>query len=361
MSLKRLFSRSKILMETKGEVVKGYKAFDKDLKCRDYQFKVGDIYTHKGEFKLCETGFHFCLKPADVFNYYSFAPETRVCEIEALGDVAGEGDKRVTNKIKILREIPKLELFELVNQGKENTGLTNSGDRNSGHYNSGDYNSGNYNSGIYNSGDCNSGSYNSGDHSSGDHNSGNRNSGDYNSGSYNSGDHNSGNRNSGDYNSGHYNSGDYNSGNYNSGDRNSGNYNSGDYNSGNYNSGDYNSGNYNSGDYNSGLFNTNEPNMRLFNKQTKLRRKDPRIQAVIGIGPKFKEWINFENMKPEEKAAWPKAETCGGYLKDIPYKEAWLNFWVNSTAETRKKFTSLPFFDNKIFQEITGIDVKKKY
>ena len=251
MSLKRLFSRSKILMETKGEVVKGYKAFDKDLKCRDNQFKVGDIYTHKGEFKLCETGFHFCLKPADVFNYYSFAPETRVCEIEALGDVAGEGDKRVTNKIKILREIPKLELFELVNQGKENTGLTNSGDSNSGHYNS--------------------------------------------------------------------------------------------------------------GDYNSGLFNTNEPNMRLFNKQTKLRRKDPRIQAVIGIGPKFKEWINFENMKPEEKAAWPKAETCGGYLKDIPYKEAWLNFWVNSTAETRKKFTSLPFFDNKIFQEITGIDVKKKY
>jgi hypothetical protein len=296
--------------------VKGYKAFDKDLKCREFQFKVGKTYTHKGAITLCEKGFHFCLEANDVFNYYIFAPETRVCEIEALGDVAGEGDKRVTNKIKILKEISRLELLTIINMGKENTGRANSGNRNSG--------------------DCNSGHYNSG----------NRNSGNYNSGDYNSGNYNSGNRNSGHYNSGY---------------RNSGHRNSGDYNSGNRNSGDCNSGHYNSGNRNSGFFNTDEPTLRLFNKQTKIKRDDPRIQAVLYLGPELTEWVAFSNMTDEEKKANPKAETTQGFNKTIPYKEAWLTFWVKATEETRKKFLELPEFNAKLFLEITGIDVKKKY
>ena len=326
--------------------VKGYKAFDKDLKCREFQFKVGKTYTHKGAISLCEEGFHFCLEANDVFNYYTFAPETRVCEVEALGNVAGEGDKRVTNKIKILKEISRLELLTIINMGKENTGRANSGNRNSGHYNSGNCNSGHYNSGDYNSGH----------HNSGNCNSGNRNSGHCNNGNYNSGNYNSGNYNSGNYNSGHCNSGNYNSGNYNSG-----NYNSGNYNSGHCNSGNYNSGNYNSGNYNSGFFNTDEPTLRLFNKQTKIKRDDPRIQAVLYLGPGLTEWVAFSNMTDEEKKANPKAETTQGFNKTIPYKETWLTFWVKATEETRKKFLKLPEFNAKLFLEITGIDVKKKY
>jgi hypothetical protein len=142
---------------------------------------------------------------------------------------------------------------------------------------------------------------------------------------------------------------------------NSGNYNSGHYNSGNRNSGNYNSGNYNSGNCNSGLFNTNEPNVRIFNRQSKIPRTDQRIQAVLGHGPSLHEWVPFDQMKPEEKKAWSKAETCGGYLKKMDYKEAWKTYWGSARQDIKDRFLNLPFFDCKIFEEITGVNVSKDF
>lgn len=70
--------------------------------------------------------------------------ESRVCEVIAEGDIVTDGDKYGTNKLTILREIPREELNEYNSY--------NSGDYNSGNWNSGDYNSGNRNSGNRNSG-----------------------------------------------------------------------------------------------------------------------------------------------------------------------------------------------------------------
>lgn len=62
--------------------MKGYKGFDKDLKCKGgYQYEIGRTET-TDEVKLCETGFHFCERPLDVFSYFAPA-NSRYCEIEA--------------------------------------------------------------------------------------------------------------------------------------------------------------------------------------------------------------------------------------------------------------------------------------
>ena len=137
----------------------GYKAFDKNLRCRGFQFEVGKSYDTgktKEEMKLCtNTVFHFCRelhRIEDVSNYC--ISKSRICEVIAEGDVVTDGDKFGTNKLFILREIPREELNEYNNW--------NSGNWNSGNCNSGDWNSGNCNSGNCNSGDFNSGNFNSG-------------------------------------------------------------------------------------------------------------------------------------------------------------------------------------------------------
>ena len=241
------------------------------------------------------------------------------------------------------------------NSGDSNSGDSNSGDRTSGYRNSGNSNSGNRNSGNRNSGDSNSGYRNSGDRNSGNRNSGNRNSGNRNSGYSNSGD-----RNSGDRNSGYSNSGDSNSGYSNSGYRNSGYSNSGNSNSGNWNSGNRNSGDSNSGYRNSGAFCTNkDPVLWLFDKPTKMTVRHWEQTEVRNLMYNIdcNIWVPDSMMSDEEKENYPSYETTGGYLKSIPLKEAWSNFWNNLSDDKKQLFLDLPNFDADKFEEITGIRV----
>ena len=147
--------------------ISGWKVFNKDLKCRDFQFEVGKRYKQKGNLELCKHGFHFYLNRSDLFEYYEFKPENRVCEILAYGKVVSDENKSCCNDIEIVREITWNEVLNLVNTGKGNTGRNNTGDLNSGNRNSGDLNSGNRNSGNWNSGYWNSGDLNSGNRNSG--------------------------------------------------------------------------------------------------------------------------------------------------------------------------------------------------
>ena len=170
-------------------------------------------------------------------------------------------------------------------------------------------------------------------------------------------------------NSGGYNSGDRNSGDWNSGNRNSGNCNSGNRNSGNWNSGDYNSGDRNSGDWNNtnfsnGCFNIVEPTIHLFNKPSRWTYRDwlgsearylmNRIQGDI------LEWVRLSDMTDDEKAAHPEAETTCGYLKKLDNSECAVIWWRGLTDDEKNIIMSIPNFDKKIFEEITGIDVDKE-
>lgn len=88
--------------------MKAYKLFDKDLKCENVQFEVGETYVVKRKTKLVTYGFDACTYFDDIFEFDDVTPDCRVCEVELLGDIEG-GDiystKVSTNKIKIVREL----------------------------------------------------------------------------------------------------------------------------------------------------------------------------------------------------------------------------------------------------------------
>ena len=84
--------------------MKCYKGFDKDLKCRDFQYEIGKEYEEERT-EICDTGFHACENPLDVFGYYAPA-DSRYCEVELdANDQKSDDSKRVGKKISIKAEI----------------------------------------------------------------------------------------------------------------------------------------------------------------------------------------------------------------------------------------------------------------
>lgn len=87
-------------------MIKGYKGFDKNLQCRGFQYKVGETFEEKGTIKACESGFHFCENPFNVFNYYS-PSDSRYCNVEGDGkiDTDNSDSKVACSKLHIHTEI----------------------------------------------------------------------------------------------------------------------------------------------------------------------------------------------------------------------------------------------------------------
>ena len=101
-------------MKEEKKVIRGYKGFDKDLRCRDFQYEVGKEY-ECDKAVICEEGFHFCENPLDVFYYYSpceYNGLNRFCEVEGSGEFDRKNDKLCCTKIKIIRELTLQEFDE---------------------------------------------------------------------------------------------------------------------------------------------------------------------------------------------------------------------------------------------------------
>ena len=97
--------------------IKSYKGFDKNLKCRDFQYEIGKEYEMDGEIKVCNRGFHACESPFDVFDHYTMI-DSRFCEVEQDGNISKKdrGTKICSSKIKIKAE---LKLADMINLGVE--------------------------------------------------------------------------------------------------------------------------------------------------------------------------------------------------------------------------------------------------
>ena len=92
------------------EKIKGFKGFNKNLQCRDFQYEIGKDFKENGEIKACNKGFHFCENPADVFSYYPPSNNgdlNRYCEVEGSGktDKDSEDSKVACSQIHISAEI----------------------------------------------------------------------------------------------------------------------------------------------------------------------------------------------------------------------------------------------------------------
>ena len=92
------------------ETITGFKGFDKDLKCRNYQYEVGKEFEEKGKIEACSKGFHFCENPFDVLGYYPPSTEkgsSRYCIVKGSGNIDRDGDdsKVACSKLHISAEI----------------------------------------------------------------------------------------------------------------------------------------------------------------------------------------------------------------------------------------------------------------
>ena len=97
----------------KKEII-AYKGFDKNLKCRDYQYEIGKTFEHDGAVKACKSGFHACEYPIDVFSYYP-PSNSRFAIVKMHGETSKDSDDTKIASAKITIET-EIKLPEMINR-----------------------------------------------------------------------------------------------------------------------------------------------------------------------------------------------------------------------------------------------------
>ena len=88
-----------------------YKGFDPGLKCRGYQFVMGQNITPKANCR--KNGFHCAEDPLDCLTYYPHIEHSEYYIVDAGGDIdETEGDTKIAcTKLMILKRLSVRELF----------------------------------------------------------------------------------------------------------------------------------------------------------------------------------------------------------------------------------------------------------
>ena len=88
-----------------GEILKGYKGFEKGLVCRGKQYAEDTVF-EEPEAKICNKGMHFCVNPFDVLDHYDLVNADGAfndfAEVEALDECFTDDKKKYcTTKLKV--------------------------------------------------------------------------------------------------------------------------------------------------------------------------------------------------------------------------------------------------------------------
>lgn len=102
---------------SKSHPIIAYKAFNKDFRCKGFQYKVGKEYHTDVDIRCCSVGFHACESPLEVLYSYRMLA-SRFAVVEQWGSVDREPHKTkvCSSDIKVVREI---SLSELISCGIE--------------------------------------------------------------------------------------------------------------------------------------------------------------------------------------------------------------------------------------------------
>ena len=94
--------------------ITAYKGFDKDFKCRGFQYEVGKDYKMDEDIKCCQRGFHACESPFEVFDYYDMlSSRFAVVELSGTIDKETKSTKICSSNIKIKAELNIADIVKL--------------------------------------------------------------------------------------------------------------------------------------------------------------------------------------------------------------------------------------------------------
>ena len=97
-------------------VMKGYKAFNKGMKCKDKQYAENTVFEEDSA-EICKSGMHFCKNPLDCLDYYPLIDgdgnKTEFAKVEALDEAkTNDGEKFCTKKLKVGAKLSFMEFLK---------------------------------------------------------------------------------------------------------------------------------------------------------------------------------------------------------------------------------------------------------
>ena len=210
---------------------------------------------------------------------------------------------------------------------------------------------------VKKTGNWSTGGRSTGGRSTGNGSTGNGSTGNGSTGDWSTGDWSTGGRSTGNGSTGNGSTGDWSTGILSTGDLSTGNKSTGNGSTGNGSTGHWSTGHWSISDWSTGHFDTKPRKLRAFNKKV-----DPDVwNSAFKPSCLFfdlTKWIDDKEMTDAEKSENPNYITTGGYLKVFDYKEAFTKSVKNATKEERDQIRALPNFDDDVFLEVSGCDLR---